>query len=164
MKTHILISYLVLSTLNFNSYSFVSNEYNLSFKFINNFNIESYSNTFCNDFVRIPSELDSSYHKKKYKFFQFDDKLNNLYKMDIDSLIKRYKVEVDIDKYLNEDFLKKFDDNSQRFWRDFPKLDKQKLDELLKELNKKLDKDSLLNRFKFFRKKDLFDEKELIEI
>lgn len=164
MKPLILIGYFISSFFYLNAISFIS-QFNST-----DLNINATQNSDI-DYILTPInceknifECDSSCQKRKYKFFQFDDKLNNLNKMDIDSLIKKYKFEIDIEKYFNKDFFKKFEENSPRFWQDFPKFDKRDLDVLLKDLDKNLDKDSLLNRFKFFRKKDLFDNSELIEI
>lgn len=164
MKSLILIGYFISSFFYLNVTSFISqfNSIDLNINNAQNCYIDNIFTTI--DCKKNIFDCDSSLKKKKYKFFQFDDKLNNLNKIDIDSLMKKYKVEIDIDKYFNKDFFKKFEGNSPRFWQDFPKFNKRKFDELLKDLDKNLDRDSLLNRFKFFRKKDLFDESELIEI
>lgn len=156
MKTLLLISYFVLSL-----FTQISN-LPLNYKITQS----DYNDNFIMplDIVKQVTNSDSSCQKKKYKFFQFDDKLNNLNKIDIDSLIKKFRVQIDIDKYLNEDYLKKFENNLPKFWEEFPKFDKRQFDELLKDLDKNMNKDSLLNRFKFFRKNNLFDESEIIEI
>ncbi len=111
----------------------------------------------------ITTNCDSSCKNNKYSFFNFDEMLKN-HSIYIDSLLKKYRVEIDIDRNFNEDFFKKFKDKIPKFWNDIPKIDKEKFDELLRELDKNIDKDSLLKKFRFFRKRDLFDNSELTEI
>lgn len=134
----------------------------------NNYNI--LQNNYCNtidmfsDYAFTNLHNDSSSQMKKYKFYLFEDNLKNLRKIDIDSLLRNYRVEIDLDKYLNEDYYKYFSDKLLRYWKDIPRLDKKHLDDLLKDLENNIEKDSLLKRFKFFRKRNLFDNSEITEI
>lgn len=134
----------------------------------NNYNIlqNNFCNTIdiCSDYAFTNLHNDSSSQMKKHKFYLFEDKLENLRKIDIDSLLRNYRVEIDLDKYLNEDYYKYFNDKLLRYWKDIPRLDKKHLDDLLKDLENNIEKDSLLKRFKLFRKNNLFDNSEITEI
>ncbi len=107
---------------------------------------------------------DSCNHNKVNKFFWFNDKLDKFHRFDVDSLMKKFKAEIELDKFFNEDFLKKFDNNLPEQLKELPEFDDERLNEMLKELNKNFNQDSLLKKFKYFNRKNLFDKSELTEI
>lgn len=107
---------------------------------------------------------DSCNHNKVNKFFWFNDKLDKFHRFDVDSLMKKFKTEIDLNKFFNQDFLKKFDNNLPKNWKELPKFDDERLNEMLEELNKNFNQDSLLKKFKYFKRKNLMDKSELTEI
>lgn len=161
MKTILLIINFITSIFSLNSsFSPINSFYNncdiSQYNFLTNYNFSDFTNTnFYND---------SSSQMKKHKFYLFDNEIENLRKIDLDSLIKKFRVEKDIDKFFNEDFFKKFNDKIPRYWKDIPRFDIKDLDDFLKELENNIERDSLLKRFKFFRKRNLFDNSEITEI
>jgi len=107
---------------------------------------------------------DSCFQNKKNKFFLFNDKLDKFHKIDIDSLLKKFKTEIDLNELWDKDSFKKFDNNFPKYWKEFPRFDDEPLNKMLEELNKNFNKDSLLKKFKYFKRNNLFDSSELTEI
>jgi hypothetical protein len=84
----------------------------------------------------------------------------NFKKFNVDSLIKKFNYEIELEKYFDDDFIKKL----REYFERLPKQDWKRLEEYFKELELKFEKDSLKKKFKFFRKPLLLDESEIIEI
>lgn len=107
-------------------------------------------------------ENDSSCQKNNFKSFNFEINIPKLENYIADSLL--YKFKYDIDKYFDKEFWKEFEDNMNKYWEKLPKLDKQKLDEFLKDFESKAKQDSLFKKFKFYKRNDIFEKSDIIEI
>ncbi len=165
MKTNLLTITFLLVSISIYSNNFAHqkfdyfNDIQSNKKYFSNYNFSK-----SNDLERNYQIIDSSHQKKFHKYYHFDWRIKGFNKIEIDSLLKKFRVESDFDNFLNEDFLKDLDKNFQKYWEHFPKYQNKYLDELLKDLNRKFDKDSLMKKFEFYQKKNLFDDSEIIDI
>ncbi|MCS7052370.1 MAG: hypothetical protein NZM09_01410 [Ignavibacterium sp.] len=105
-----------------------------------------------NEFISVrtfefPSSQDTS--KIKKKFFEFHRELNDQLSI-LDSLIKR---EYRIEKFFDKDFFEKF-----------PNYNSKEFEEFIDRFLNKFDKDSLFKRLDIFRKRNLINNSDLIEL